>query len=145
MTPDPMERPELLFTPVFDYELVLAVAETHPLAQKHHIDPKDLATETLITYPVSRERLDIYTRFLVPAHAAPHRHRTVETTDLMLRLVASGRAVSATPDWLLRKVKGVKGIRIGDGILKSIHLGHRAGLAPSYLDGFIRLAATVEI
>ena len=145
VTPDPSARPELNFTPVFDYELVLAVADTHPLAQKHHVEPEDLATETLITYPVSRERLDIYTRFLVPGHAQPRRHRTVETTDLMLRLVASGRAVSATPDWLLRKVKGVKGIRIGEGILKSIHLGHRTGKAPSYLDGFISLAASVEV
>lgn len=145
VTPDPIERAELEFTPVFDYELVLAVAETHPLARKHHVEPKDLMTETLITYPVSRERLDIYTRFLVPAHALPRQHRTVETTDLMLRLVASGRAVSATPDWLLRKVKGVKGVRIRDGILKSIHLGHRAGPAPPYLDGFISLAASVKI
>ncbi|MFT3688830.1 LysR substrate-binding domain-containing protein [Paenirhodobacter sp.] len=140
VTPDPIERPGLQYTPVFDYELVLAVAETHPLAQKHRAEPEDLAGETLITYPISRERLDIYTRFLVPAHALPRRHRTVETTDLMLRLVASGRAVSATPDWLLFGARGVKGLRLGEGITKSIHLGHRAGEPAPYLSGFINLA-----
>lgn len=145
VTPDPIERPGLEYTPVFDYELVLAVAETHPLARKQRVEPEDLAGETLITYPISRERLDIYTRFLVPAHALPRRHRTVETTDLMLRLVASGRAVSATPDWLLREVNGVKGVRLGNGIAKSIHLGHRAGESASYLDGFIHLARNVRI
>ncbi|MCJ2188841.1 LysR family transcriptional regulator [Novosphingobium beihaiensis] len=145
VTPDPVERPGLEYRAVFDYELVLAVAETHPLAQKQQAEPEDLASETLITYPVSRERLDIYSRFLVPAHALPRRHRTVETTDLMLRLVASGRAVSATPDWLLREASGVKGVRIGEGILKSIHLGHRTGEVPEYLDGFMHLAATVQI
>jgi len=145
VTPDPVERPGLEYKPVFNYELVLAVAETHPLAQKQRVVPEDLVGETLITYPVSRERLDIYTRFLVPAHALPHRHRTVETTDLMLRLVASGRAVSATPDWLLRDAKGVKGVRLGEGIAKSIHLGHRKGNTPNYLDGFISLAETVRI
>ncbi len=145
VTPDPVERPGLEYTPVFDYEMVLAVAENHPLAKKRRVEPEDLATETLITYPVSRERLDIYTRFLVPAHALPRRHRTVETTDLMLRLVASGRAVSATPDWLLREAKGVKGIRLGDGIAKSIHLGHRSGQSANYLDGFIRLAGNVRV
>ncbi|MGQ3673228.1 LysR family transcriptional regulator [Xanthobacter sp. TB0136] len=145
VTPDPVERPGLEYTPVFDYELVLAVAETHPLARKLQVEPEDLASETLITYPVSRERLDIYTRFLVPAHALPRRHRTVETTDLMLRLVASGRAVSATPDWLLREAKGVKGVRIGEGIAKSIHLGHRKGMSASYLEGFIRLAGSVRV
>ncbi|ARO15964.1 LysR family transcriptional regulator (plasmid) [Ketogulonicigenium robustum] len=145
VTPDPIERAGLEYEPVFDYELVLAVAETHPLAQKTHIVPADLAGETLITYPVPRERLDIYTRFLIPAHAEPRRHRTVETTDLMLRLVASGRAVSATPDWLLRGAKGVRGVRIGGGIAKSIHLGRRTGVAAPYLEGFIALAKTVAI
>lgn len=145
VTPDPVERPGLEYTPVFDYELVLAVGDAHPLAQKPRVEPADLAGETLITYPVSRERLDIYTQFLVPAHALPRRHRTVETTDLMLRLVASGRAVSATPNWLLRAVKGVKGVRIGNGIFKSIHLGHRKGPIPGYLDGFMQLAATVQV
>lgn len=145
VTPDPVERPGLEYTPVFDYELVLAVAETHPLACKQRAAPEDLASETLITYPVSRERLDIYTRFLAPAHALPRRHRTVETTDLMLRLVASGRAVSATPDWLLRGVKGVTGVRIGEGIAKYIHLGRRSGKTAGYLDGFIHLAKAVQI
>jgi len=145
VTPDPVERPGLEYRPVFDYELVLAVADTHPLAGKDRVEPEDLASETLITYPVSRERLDIYTQFLVPAHALPRRHRTVETTDLMLRMVASGRAVSTTPDWLLRAAKGVKGVKIGAGIPKSIHLGQRAGEAPAYMDGFMELAANVRI
>ena len=144
VTPDPVERAGLEFRPVFDYELVLAVAEGHPLARKDHVEPDDLASETLITYPVSRERLDIYTRFLVPANAQPRRHRTVETTDLMLRMVATGRAVSATPDWLLRRARGVKGVRIGAGISKSIHLGHRPDEATPYIDGFMDLAASIR-
>jgi len=145
VTPDPLYHPDLTYKPVFDYELVLAVAETHPLARKHRIDPEDIANETLITYPVPRERLDIYTRFLTPAHILPRRHRTAETTDLMLRLVASGRAVSSIPDWLLRGVKGIKSVRLGEGIAKSIHLGHRKGITPVYLDSLIHLAATIRI
>ncbi|AKH44345.1 LysR family transcriptional regulator for metE and metH [Altererythrobacter atlanticus] len=145
VTPDPMERAGTEYRAVFDYELVLAVASTHPLARKTRIEPEDLASETLITYPVSRERLDIYTRFLAPAHVMPHRHRTVETTDLMLRMVASGRAVSATPDWLLHEVEGVRGVPIGEGIQKSIHLGRRAGKAPAYMNSFMELAANVHL
>ncbi len=144
VTPDPIERPDLEYTPVFDYELVLAVATSHPLSEKANVAPDDLAGETLVTYPVARERLDIYTQFLVPSGALPRRHRTVETTDLMLRLVASGRAVSATPDWLLRNAEGVRGVRLGSGIAKSIHLGRRKGETANYLSGFIQLAETVE-
>lgn len=145
VTPDPVVRPGLIFEPVFEYELALAVAETHPLAQKQRVEPKDLTSETLITYPVPNERLDIYTRFLIPAHALPRRHRKVETTGLMLRLVATGRFVSATPDWLLRNAKGLRRVQLGDGIFKSIQLGYRSGQADAYLDGFVRLAKAARI
>ena len=140
MTPDPIERSRLEYVPVFDYELVLAVSESHPLAGKARVEPADLAGETLVTYPVTQERLDIYTRFLIPASALPRRHRTVETTDVMLRLVASGRAVSATPDWLVRETPGVRALLLGKGIAKSIHLGIRKGTRPDYFSGFVDLA-----
>ncbi|MFD1881310.1 LysR family transcriptional regulator [Paracoccus pacificus] len=145
VTPDPIARPGLEYIAVFDYELVLAVAEQHALARADSVAPEDLAAETLVTYPVARERLDIFTQFLVPAGALPRRHRTVETTDLMLRLVASGRAVSATPDWLVRGTKGVRGVRLGDGIAKSIHLGLRKGQRPDYLTGLLDLARETRV
>ena len=141
VTPDPIERPGLEYIPVFDYEMVLAVSADHPLAAKQRIEPRDLTPETLVTYPVSRERLDIFNRFLTPAGILPRRLRTVETTDLMLRLVATGRMVSATPDWLLRDRPGLRGLRLGEGIGKSIHLGLRAAPErPDYLNGFIELS-----
>jgi LysR family transcriptional regulator for metE and metH len=145
VTPDPIERAGLEYLPVFDYELVLAVAADHPLARKGFALPQDLTGETLVTYPVARERLDIYTQFLVPAGALPRRHRTVETTDLMLRLVATGRAVSATPDWLVREAEGVSSVRLGHGIAKSIHLGLREGKRPDYLKEFLHLAIRTTV
>lgn len=145
VTPDPIERPGLEYTPVFDYELLLAVSSDHDLAHKTQARPEDLTSETLLTYPVANERLDIYTRFLVPANTLPRRQRKIETTDLMLRVVATGRAVSATPDWLINEAAGVTGVRLGDGITKSIHLGYREGSSLSYLDGFVRLARSVLV
>ncbi len=146
VTPDPIDRPGLEYVPVFDYELVLAVAADHALAGQERVAPSDLTGEVLVTYPVARERLDIYTRFLVPAGVLPRRHRTGETTDLMLRLVASGRAVSAMPDWLLRGVSGVRALRIGEGIAKSIHLGLRSDAdRPDYLSGFVDLARSTAV
>ena len=62
----------------------------------------------------------------------------------MLRLVASGRAVSATPDWLVRETPGVRAVQLGEGIAKSIHLGIRKGARPDYLSGLVDLARTVK-
>lgn len=131
ITPDPIEAPGIQYLSVFDYELVLAVPAGHPLAQKPHAEPADLLDETLFTYPVPPERLDVFTQFLVPANARPRHHRNVETTEMMLQLVAAGRGVSAIPNWLVRReaaTLGVHPVRIGQpGIRKSIHLGFRDG------------------
>ncbi len=145
ITPDPIDSSEILFTPVFDYELVLAVHEAHPLAARDVALPHDLLGEELITVPVSLERLDVYTRFLVPAHCRPRRHRTAETTELMLQLVAAGRGVTVLPDWLVREEGSdlpIRTVRLGpDGIGKSIHLGIRRGEEEvEYIAGFLALA-----
>ena len=153
ITPDPVALAPVRYEPVFDYELVLAVPALHPLAETGAVSPPDLSSETLITYPVSTERLDVFTRFLVPAGCLPRRHRTVETTEVMLEMVAAGRGLSAIPDWLLDEPGApldLRGLRFGpDGIAKSIHLGFRAEEAksaasgasqPDFLRAFIELA-----
>ncbi|QCO16212.1 LysR family transcriptional regulator [Azospirillum brasilense] len=149
ITPDPIETADVLFTPVFDYELVLVVHETHPLAERGAAQPEDLRAEELITVPVSLERLDVYTRFLVPAHCRPRRHKTAESTDLMLQLVAARRGVTVLPDWLVREDGAglpVRSLRLGsEGIGKSIHLGVRRGEeGVDYIAGFLTLARTID-
>ena len=107
--------------------------------------PAQLAGETLITYPVSPERLDVYTQFLAPAGIAPRRHKTIETTDIMLQMVASGRGVAALPRWLAleygEKMEVVP-VQLGrHGIAKQIHLGTREqDTDTDYLQAFIQLA-----
>lgn len=145
ITPDPLDLPGIHYTRVFDYELVLAVPESHPLGHVAH--PQDLTGETLITYPVAPERLDVFTRFLVPGNCLPKRHRTVETTEMMLQLVAAGRGVSAVPDWILREEGAglaVRAVRLGEGVDKGLHIGVRRGEEGiDYLAGFLALALQV--
>lgn len=97
LTPDPLYKPGLECVPVCDYEQVLVVSSQHPLAQADYVLPRQLGSEVLITDPVATDRLDIYNQFLPPAGIAPRRHKTIETTDIMLQMVASGRGVAALP------------------------------------------------
>jgi LysR family transcriptional regulator for metE and metH len=145
VTPDPLRRKGLHFEPVFDYEQVLVVGSAHPFAGRAYVTPAELEPETLITYPVALERLDIYSQFLLPAGSVPKRHRTIETTDIMLQLVASGRGVAALPRWLVSEYQGkmkVVPVQLGrHGIAKQIFLGVRAeDVAIDYLAAFIQLA-----
>jgi LysR family transcriptional regulator for metE and metH len=145
VTPDPLFKPGLTFVPVFDYEQVLVVARDHPLAQVAYVTPKQLLKEVLITYPVATDRLDIYQQFLMPAGVTPKRHKTIETTDIMIQMVASGRGVAALPRWLVQEVArqfDVVPVRLGkEGIQKHIYLGTReADSNIDYVQAFITLA-----
>lgn len=145
VTPDPVYVSGLQFEPVFDYEQVLVVAADHPLTQVKYVQPEQLSSEVLITYPVPIERLDIYSQFLLPAGLMPQRHKTIETTDIMLQMVASGRGVAALPRWLVNEYQeqlGVVAVQIGaQGIAKSIYLGSRAVDSDiAYLQAFIHEA-----
>jgi LysR family transcriptional regulator for metE and metH len=145
VTPDPLRRKGLHFEPVFDYEQVLVVAKEHPFAGRAYVVPAELEPETLITYPVEIERLDVYSQFLLPAGSVPKRHKVIETTDIMLQMVASGRGVAALPNWLVAEYAAkirVVPVRLGrHGIAKQIFLGTRASdVAIDYVAAFTELA-----
>jgi LysR family transcriptional regulator for metE and metH len=149
VTPDPEKRPGLTFEPVFDYEQVLVVGRDHPLAGARHVEPAQLAHEALLSYPVAIERLDLFALFLTPAGVTPREHRTVESTDLMLQLVAAGRGVAALPRWLVEEnaaQAAVVPVRLGRrGVPKQIHLGLRAAdAATAYVRGFMDAARAVR-
>lgn len=145
VTPDPLYKPGLHYEPVYDYEQVLVVNSTHPLAKTAYIEAEQLSTEVLITYPVTIERLDIYNQFLSPAGVSPKRHKPIETTDIMMQMVASGRGVAALPRWLVEEYASkldVVPLRLGkQGIHKNIYLGIReADMNIDYLRAFVDLA-----
>lgn len=147
VTPDPLYKPGLVFEPVFDYEQVLVVGPRHPLRNVAYAQPGQLADETLITYPVAVDRLDIYTQFLTPAGISPKRHTAVESTDIMLLMVANGRGVAALPRWLVEEQSSrfeVFAVRLGQqGVAKQIFLGFRDEDAEiDYVRAFVNMART---
>ena len=100
ITPDPFENSSLIFEPLFDYELVLLVANEHPLENELFCTPKMLADQTLLLFPVPIERLDIYTEFLMPAHITPKAQKFTESIEMMLQLTVCRRGVMTLPRWL---------------------------------------------
>lgn len=102
---DPEKLEGVEFSPLFDYEPVFVAAATHPLAKKDYIEAEDFRGETLITYPVDRSRLDVFTELLTPAKVEPAAVRQVELTAVILLLVASNRGVAVLPDWVVREVR----------------------------------------
>lgn len=144
ITPDPVFGDGLVFAAVFDYEQVLVVDSGHALAAREVVFPDDLAGEVLITYPVPVERLDIFQQFLLPAQRQVAEHKTIETTEILLQMVAAGRGVTALPRWLIEEQAQhlpLKCLRLGEGLFKQIFLGVReADSRQDYIQGFIEMA-----
>jgi LysR family transcriptional regulator, regulator for metE and metH len=98
---DPEDLPDVTFIPLFDYEPIFLASSEHPLAKKTYIEAEDLRDQMLITYPVEKSRLDVFTQLLTPAGVEPKGVRQVELTAVIMLLVASNRGVSVLPDWVL--------------------------------------------
>lgn len=83
---------------LFRFEVLAVLPTDHPLRAKRYLAAKDFANETLITYPVPDERIDLIRRVLKPARVQPRR-RTTELTLAILQLVASHQGITALPNW----------------------------------------------
>ncbi|MGY6534323.1 MAG: LysR substrate-binding domain-containing protein [Pararhodobacter sp.] len=147
---DPEDMQEILFTPLFDYEPRLVAAANHPMASRTHVEASDFRDEVLITYPVDRARLDVFSGLLTPAKVEPRAIRQVELTAVILLLVASGRGVAVLPDWVLREVRSSSDYitrPLGpDGMTKRLYAATRAedSVLP-YMAHFLRLARTEPV
>ncbi|WP_417722259.1 LysR family transcriptional regulator [Salipiger sp.] len=102
---DPEALAGVTFNELFDYNPVFVAASSHPLAARPYVEAEDFRDQTLITYPVERSRLDIFSQLLTPAKVEPAAIRQVELTAMILLLVASNRGVAVLPDWVVREVK----------------------------------------
>lgn len=136
-------EPDMVFHPLFEFEMVALLPLNHPYLTKPFLVAQDFAGQALITYPVPDEMLDLVRQVLKPAGVEPPR-RTTELTVGMLQLVASGRGFAALPLWAVNGYleRGyVARQRIGpDGLTGRLyavipkHLAHNA-----YLVDFVQV------
>jgi LysR family transcriptional regulator for metE and metH len=142
---DPENLNGVTFTPLFDYEAVFVASSQHPLAARPFVTAEDFRDELLITYPVERTRLDVFSQLLIPAGVEPRGVRQVELTAVILLLVASNRGVSVLPDWVVREVRYnsdyVTRPLTERGITRSLYGATRTGdLAKPYVAEILSLA-----
>lgn len=124
MTSDILPRSGLHYSPMFDYEVRLVLAPDHPLASKTRITPEDLATETLLIYPVQRSRLDIWRHFLQLMGISPQL-KSVDNTLLLIQMVAARMGIAALPHWVVESFE-----RQGLVVTKTLGEGLWVGCTP---------------
>lgn len=113
-------HPQLLnHLPLFKFEIMAVLPTDHVLRNKSRLTAQDFSDETLITYPVPEDRIDVIKQVLKPAEIQFNR-RTAELTIAIMQLVASRRGLAALPSWgiqsyvehdyVLAKPIGAKGL-----------------------------------
>ena len=147
---DPETLDGITFNPLFDYHPMFVAAAQNPLAAKDVILAEDFRDQMLITYPVARDRLDVFTEILTPARVEPRGQRQVELTAVILMLVAANRGVSVLPDWVLRDVKRNADYvtrPLGPGVItKRLYAATRSeDAAKPYMAHFLRLGRTEPV
>lgn len=129
LTSDILPRSGLHYSPMFDYEVRLVLAPDHPLAGQSHIQPEDLASETLLIYPVQRGRLDIWRHFLQPAGVSPSL-KSVDNTLLLIQMVSARMGIAALPHWVVESFErqGLVVTRtLGEGLWSRLYAAVRDG------------------
>lgn len=145
VTSDPLALPGIGYDPLFRFQSMLVTAPRHRLAHKVWIEPADLKEEILITYPVERTRLSLYTDFLNPSGIEPAGQRTAELTLMILQLVASNRGVAALPSWAIAdevKQGAIRALPLGkEGLWATLFAAVRAEEKERFfMQDFIKLA-----
>ncbi|WP_304168612.1 HTH-type transcriptional regulator MetR [Lonsdalea britannica] len=143
MTSDILPRSGLHYSPMFDFEVRLVLSPDHPLATKEQIDPEDLSEETLMIYPVQRQRLDIWRHFLQPAGVSPAL-KSVDNTLLLIQMVAAHMGIAALPHWVVESFERqglVVTKTLGKGLWSRLYAAVRDGeQRQPVIDAFIRSA-----
>ncbi|MCB5190036.1 LysR family transcriptional regulator [Methylobacillus arboreus] len=94
----PGKQRDLVHTPLFKFEIMAVLPPEHALRNKPRLEAEDFAGETLITYPVPEDRIDVIRQVLKPA-GVEFTRRTSELTIAIMQLVASRRGLAALPNW----------------------------------------------
>jgi LysR family transcriptional regulator for metE and metH len=95
----PLSTDDVRAIRLFQDELVMIVPPGHPVAEKPHAEPADLADATYMTYSAVEQKGYESERFLRPAGVYPRRVVTIELTEGICELVATGFGVSILSRW----------------------------------------------
>lgn len=144
ITSDIQPRSDVHYEPLFDFEMRLITAVNHPLAEKTHIEPHDLADQTMLSYPVQKQRLDVVNHFLQPAGIEPAKWKQADNTLMLVQMVSAGLGVSALPNWAISEFARqglIVSQPLGDGLWRRLFAAiHISNQNKRYLQAFFATA-----
>lgn len=90
------------YVPLFKDKLYLLVNKNNPLSTKRFIIPDDLKTETLLSYTIKDDEMDIFTRFLNPVGIKPQKVLKIQLTEAIIEMVKANVGVAVMAGWAIK-------------------------------------------
>lgn len=144
ITSDIQPRSEVHYEPLFDFEMRLVTSVSHPLAEKKSIQPNDLSDQTMLSYPVQKNRLDVVKHFLQPASIDPKQWKQADNTLMLIQMVSAGLGVAALPNWAISEFSRqglITSIPLGNGLWRRLFAATRhSDKDKRYLQAFFNTA-----
>ncbi|QFT36013.1 MULTISPECIES: HTH-type transcriptional regulator MetR [unclassified Vibrio] len=144
ITSDIQPRSEVHYEPLFDFEMRLVTATNHPLAANTSVEPSDLENETMLSYPVQKNRLDVVKHFLHPAGIEPAKWKQADNTLMLVQMVSASLGVAALPNWAISEFSRqglITSISLGDGLWRRLFAATRnSDKDKRYLQAFFNTA-----
>jgi DNA-binding transcriptional LysR family regulator len=111
-------EPDIVFYPISEEELVVAVPKGHPLSNRGSVSLKELEPYPFISFNKSSGLYEMITRILGEADTHPEIICHIEEDNAMAGLVASGYGVAIIPDFYTLKNYNLDRIPIADPLDK---------------------------
>ena len=130
LTADVLPIDGIYYAPLFDFEMRAVMSPSHPLVQKTYLEPEDFQAETILSYPVDAERLDVIRLFLNPAQVVPKQIKQVNNTFMLTQMVASEWGITVLPDWVCQEFEHqalMVSKSLGEGLWRRMYAAVRVG------------------
>ncbi len=145
VTSSPPRDKNLVFTPTCEDEMVVVMSPKHRLTAAAHVQPSDLAGETIFCYP-PKEKCTLQLKVLRPAGVKPKRVLEIPLTESMVDMAEAGLGIAFLARWAVASY-----VSSGKIATRPLHKGGfrrkwyaatlRSRPTPAYLTEFIALLA----
>lgn len=139
---DTIKDNHIKYTELFQDEVVMAVSENHPWANKKYVVAEDFIDQHLLIHSLPMETVTIHQFILAPAKVTPRKVTPLPLTEASLEMVKADMGVMSMAKWALLphlKNNPIKAVKVGKNGLKRKHfIATRANETyPDYFQHFI--------
>lgn len=124
ITSDPVKDDNIVYTELFQDEMVAVVPEAHPWAGKKFVVAGDFAEQHLIIHSLPMETVTVHQFLLAPAGVSPKKIIVLPLTEASIEMVKAEMGIMVMAKWALQpylRDGALKAVRIGKNGLKRTH------------------------